>query len=34
MPIVNAVHRILFEGAPVAAAVSELMSRAPRAEQD
>jgi glycerol-3-phosphate dehydrogenase (NAD(P)+) len=34
MPIVNAVHRILFEGAPVAAAVGELMSRAPRAEQD
>jgi glycerol-3-phosphate dehydrogenase (NAD(P)+) len=34
MPIVNAVHRILFEGAPVAAAVGELMARAPRAEQD
>lgn len=34
MPIVNAVHRILFEGAPVAPAVGELMSRAPRAEQD
>lgn len=34
MPIVNAVHRILFEGAPVDAAVTELMSRAPRGEQD
>ncbi len=34
MPIVNAVYRILFEGAPVAAAVTELMSRAPRGEQD
>ena len=34
MPIVNAVHGILFEGAPVAAAVGELMTRAPRAEQD
>ncbi len=34
MPIVAAVHRILFEGAPVGDAVRELMSRAPRAEQD
>ena len=34
MPIVNAVHGILFGGAPVGAAVAELMSRAPRAEQD
>ncbi len=34
MPIVAAVHRILFEGAPVADAVRELMSRARRAEQD
>ena len=34
MPIVNAVHRILFEGAPVAEGVRELMSRAPRAELD
>lgn len=34
MPIVNAVHGILFEGAPVRDAVGELMSRAPRAEQD
>ena len=34
MPIVNAVYRILFEGAPVGAGVRELMSRAPRAEQD
>ncbi len=34
MPIVNAVHRILFEGAPVAEAVRELMTRAPRPEQD
>jgi glycerol-3-phosphate dehydrogenase (NAD(P)+) len=34
MPIVNAVHRILFEGAPVGEGVRELMSRAPRAEQD
>jgi glycerol-3-phosphate dehydrogenase (NAD(P)+) len=34
MPIVNAVHGILFEGAPVRTAVSELMSRALRAEQD
>jgi glycerol-3-phosphate dehydrogenase len=34
MPIVNAVHRILFEGAPVDEAVRELMSRALRSEQD
>ncbi|HEY0778714.1 MAG TPA: NAD(P)H-dependent glycerol-3-phosphate dehydrogenase [Gemmatirosa sp.] len=34
MPIVNAVHRVLFEGAPVAGAVAELMSRAPRREGD
>lgn len=34
MPIVNAVHGILFEGAPVRDAVGELMSRTPRAEQD
>jgi glycerol-3-phosphate dehydrogenase (NAD(P)+) len=34
MPIVNAVHGILFEGAPVAEAVRDLMSRAPRAELD
>ena len=34
MPIVNAVYRILFEGAPVSGAASELMSRALRAEQD
>lgn len=34
MPIVNAVHRILFEGAGVGGAVTELMSRAPRGEQD
>jgi glycerol-3-phosphate dehydrogenase (NAD(P)+) len=34
MPIVNAVHRILFEDHDVRHAVSELMSRAPRAEQD
>jgi glycerol-3-phosphate dehydrogenase (NAD(P)+) len=34
MPIVNAVHRILFEGAAVGDAVGELMSRTPRAEQD
>jgi glycerol-3-phosphate dehydrogenase (NAD(P)+) len=34
MPIVNAVHGILFEGAPVGDAVRELMTRAPRAEQD
>ena len=30
MPSVNAVYRILFEGALVGAAVTELMSRAPR----
>jgi glycerol-3-phosphate dehydrogenase (NAD(P)+) len=34
MPIVNAVHCILFEGTPVRQAVSDLMSRALRAEQD
>jgi glycerol-3-phosphate dehydrogenase (NAD(P)+) len=34
MPIVNAMHCILFEGTPVDQAVSELMSRALRAEQD
>ena len=34
MPIVNAVHGILFEGAPVGEAVRELMTRAPRSEQD
>jgi hypothetical protein len=31
---VNAVHRILFEATPVDQAVSDLMSRALRAEQD
>ena len=34
MPIVDAVHRILFEGTPVPQAVAELMSRALRAEAD
>jgi glycerol-3-phosphate dehydrogenase (NAD(P)+) len=34
MPIVNAVYRILFEGAPVDEAVRDLMTRAPRHEQD
>ena len=34
MPIVNAMHRILFEGAPVRQSVTELMTRALRAEQD
>ena len=34
MPIVNAVHGILFEGVPVRNAVAELMSRALRPEQD
>lgn len=34
MPIVEAVHRILFEGTPVARAVAELMSRELRAEHD
>ncbi len=34
MPIVDAVYRILFEGASVRAAASELMARAPRHEQD
>ena len=34
MPIVNAVHGILFEGASVTGAVAELMARAPRGERD
>jgi glycerol-3-phosphate dehydrogenase (NAD(P)+) len=34
MPIVEAVHGILFEGRPVRPAVAELMTRALRAEQD
>ena len=34
MPIVSAVHRILFEGTPVRQAVGDLMTRALRAEQD
>jgi glycerol-3-phosphate dehydrogenase (NAD(P)+) len=34
MPIVNGVHRVLFEGAPVARVAAELMSRALRTEQD
>ncbi|GLC27206.1 NAD(P)H-dependent glycerol-3-phosphate dehydrogenase [Roseisolibacter agri] len=34
MPIVEAVHRILFEGTPVRQAAAELMTRALRAEQD
>ncbi|GJG88760.1 glycerol-3-phosphate dehydrogenase [NAD(P)+] [Gemmatimonadetes bacterium T265] len=34
MPIVNVVDRVLFEGAAVEGAVTELMSRAPRGEQD
>jgi glycerol-3-phosphate dehydrogenase (NAD(P)+) len=34
MPIVNAVHRVLFEGAPVPRMAAELMSRALRPEQD
>ena len=34
MPIVNAMHRILFEGTPVKQAVTDLMTRALRAEQD
>jgi glycerol-3-phosphate dehydrogenase (NAD(P)+) len=34
MPIVDAVHRILFEGTPVQQTVAELMTRALRAEQD
>ena len=34
MPIVNAVHRILFEGKPAREAMVELMTRELRAEQD
>ena len=34
MPIVEAVHRILFDATPVRQAVTELMTRALRAEQD
>jgi glycerol-3-phosphate dehydrogenase (NAD(P)+) len=34
MPIVLAVHRILFEGQPARLAISELMTRELRAEQD
>jgi glycerol-3-phosphate dehydrogenase (NAD(P)+) len=34
MPIVDAVHRILFGGVPADEAVRELMTRAPRSEQD
>jgi glycerol-3-phosphate dehydrogenase (NAD(P)+) len=34
MPIVNAVHRVLFESVPVARAVTDLMARELRAEQD
>ena len=34
MPIVEAVHRVLFEGRPVARTAVELMSRELRAEQD
>jgi glycerol-3-phosphate dehydrogenase (NAD(P)+) len=34
MPIVEMVHRILFDGHPAASAVHELMSRELRAEQD
>jgi glycerol-3-phosphate dehydrogenase (NAD(P)+) len=34
MPIVEAVHGILFDGTPVRQAVTELMTRALRAEQD
>jgi glycerol-3-phosphate dehydrogenase (NAD(P)+) len=34
MPIVDAVHRILFEATPVRQAVAELMTRELRAEQD
>jgi glycerol-3-phosphate dehydrogenase (NAD(P)+) len=34
MPIVAAVHRILFEGRPARVAIGELMSRELRAEQD
>ena len=34
MPIVEAVHRILFEGQPPRRAIAELMTRELRAEQD
>jgi glycerol-3-phosphate dehydrogenase len=34
MPIVATVHRILFEGQPPANALTELMTRALRPEQD
>jgi glycerol-3-phosphate dehydrogenase (NAD(P)+) len=34
MPIVEAVHRILFDATPVRQAATELMTRALRAEQD
>ena len=34
MPIVNAVHRILFEGQPAQRAIADLMARELRAEQD
>lgn len=34
MPIVNVVHRVLFDGAPVRGAVADLMGRASRAEFD
>jgi glycerol-3-phosphate dehydrogenase (NAD(P)+) len=34
MPIVLAVHRVLFEGQPPRLAISELMTRELRAEQD
>lgn len=34
MPIVNAVHRILFEGQPARRAIGDLMARELRAEQD
>jgi glycerol-3-phosphate dehydrogenase (NAD(P)+) len=34
MPIVQAVHRILFESQPARLAIAELMTRELRAEQD
>lgn len=34
MPIIAAVHRVLFEGQPARAAISDLMTRELRAEQD
>jgi glycerol-3-phosphate dehydrogenase (NAD(P)+) len=34
MPIVEMVHRILFDGHPARSAVHEIMSRELRAEQD